>query len=181
MAYDYRHVKDMIKSLGDRDDIELVLFGLGDLEHRKNNPNVTKAFTEEYDFWDSVNKVQIPWVHNNKYQETLNEARLDIMLIPRADNYFNRCKSNVKFLEAAMCEIPVIAQSFTDGPYEEVTPDMGMLIKDNEWIEQIDRLVKDKELRREMGRKAKEYVLKNYNIEDHYQEWESAYSKLCEQ
>lgn len=100
-------------------------------------------------------------------------------MIPRADNYFNRCKSNVKFLEASMLEIPVVAQSFDDGPYEEITPDMGVLIRDNsKWLEEIDRLIKDKELRRSMGKKAKEYVLKNYNIADHYQEWENAYSKL---
>lgn len=114
MEYDYAHVKDVIKELGDREDVELILFGLGDLNHRKNNPNVTKAFRPEYDFWDSVKHTQFPWVKNHLYQKTLNECKLDLMIIPRKDNYFNRCKSNVKFLEAAMLEIPVIAQSFDD-------------------------------------------------------------------
>jgi glycosyltransferase involved in cell wall biosynthesis len=103
------------------------------------------------------------------------------MIIPRRDNYFNRCKSNIKFLEAAMCEIPVIAQSFDDGPYEEITPDMGVLIRDNsKWLDEINRLIEDKDLRRSMGRKAREYVLKNYNIADHYQEWNNAYKSLYE-
>ena len=49
------------------------------------------------------------------------------MLIPRGENYFNRCKSNIKFLEASMCEIPVIAQSFTtnDSPYDELDGKIG--------------------------------------------------------
>lgn len=181
MEYDYEHVKDVIIELSKRKDIELILFGLGSIEHRKNNPKVTKAFKPEYDFWDSVKHTQFPWVKRWHYNQTLNEARLDIMIIPRKDNYFNRCKSNVKFLEAAMCEIPVIAQSFTDGPYEEITPDMGVLIKDNsKWMEEIDRLVKNKHLRRSLGKKAREYVLENYNIADHYEEWDNEYKKLFE-
>ena len=179
MEYDYLHIKDIIKELGDRDDVEIILFGLGDLKHRKENPLVTKVFHGEYAFWDSVNMTQFPWCKRYDYNETLNEMRLDMMLIPRKDNYFNRCKSNVKFLEAAMCEIPVIAQSFDDGPYEEITPDMGVLIKDNsKWREEIERLIKDKDLRRSMGKKAREYTLKNYNIEEHAHEWADAYNKL---
>lgn len=56
---------------------------------------------------------------------------------------------------------------------------MGVLIRDNsKWMEEIDRLIKDKELRRSMGKKAREYVIKNYNINDHYEEWENAYAKI---
>ena len=179
MEYDYLHIKDIIRELSNRNDVEIILFGLGDLKHRKENPLVTKVFSEEYEFWDSIKMTQFPWVKRYDYNKTLNEARLDIMLIPRKDNYFNRCKSNIKFLEAAMCEIPVIAQSFEDGPYEEITPDMGVLIKDNsKWREEINRLIDNKELRRSMGKKAREYAIKNYNIEDHYREWANAYNNL---
>jgi O-antigen biosynthesis protein len=181
IAYDYGHIKHVIQELSDRDDVELIMFGLGDKIHRKNNPKVTKVFQSEYDYWDSLDIEQFPWVKNSEYPTKLNEAKLDIMLIPRRDNYFNRCKSNVKFLEASMCEIPVIAQSFDDAPYEEITSDMGVLIKDDkQWIAEINRLVKDKDLRQSMGKKAKEYVLNNYNIEDHAPKWEVAYKKLCE-
>ena len=138
------------------------MFGLGDKKHREQNPNVSKAFKEEYDFWDSIKMEHFPWCKINDYPRILNEMRLDIMLIPRKDNYFNRCKTNLKFLEAAMCEIPVIAQSFENGPYEEITPDMGVLIKDNsKWKEETERLIKDKNLRRSMGKKAREYVEAN--------------------
>ena len=53
------------------------------------------------------------------YFDTLNDLELDIMMIPRKDNYFNKCKSNIKFLEASMCEIPVITNYFKDSPYEK--------------------------------------------------------------
>jgi glycosyltransferase involved in cell wall biosynthesis len=181
IEYDYLHVKDIIRHLSWRDDVEMVMFGLGDKEHREKNPIVTKVFKDEYAFWDEINPIHFPWCKNYEYQEKLNEAMLDIMIIPRKDNYFNRCKSNVKFLEAAMLEIPIVAQSFPDGPYEEVTPDMGVLIKDDkEWLPALNELIEDVEKRREMGRKAKEYVLEHYDIKKHAHKWAEAYEKLCE-
>jgi len=47
--------------------------------------------------------------------------KLDMIIIPRSDSMFNRCKSNLKFLENSMLEIPSVCQSFStgDSPYEE--------------------------------------------------------------
>jgi len=178
--YDYLHLKDTLRELSKRDDVQIVMFGLGNKQHRKNNLNITKAFQDEYKFWDSIDIEQVPWCLIEDYPTKLNEARLDMMLIPRKDNYFNRCKSNVKFLEAAMCEIPVIAQSFKDGPYEELIHlENGVKVFDNDnWMDYIDHLINNKELRRSIGRAAKEYTLNNYNIEDRGSEWDSAYKKI---
>ena len=182
LEYDYKQIKDVLKKLSDRKDVQLFMFGLGDKEHRKANPKVVKLFKDDYAFWDSLDIEHEQWCLISDYPKKLNEARLDMMLIPRKDNYFNRCKSNIKFMEAAMCEVPVIAQSFSDGPYEEITHGInGVLIKDNKhWEHEIDLMIDDKDFRRTMGKNAKEYVLNNYNIEVRAQEWETAYSKLYE-
>jgi len=183
MEYDYEKIKDVLRKLSGRNDVQLCMFGLGDKKHRKENPNVTEAFKDDYDFWDSLDIEHQPWCDISDYPTKLNEARLDVMLIPRKDNYFNRCKSNVKFLEAAMCEIPVIAQSFKNGPYEEINPsgEIGCLIHNNDaWMDTIEALIKSKKLRRDIGRNAKQYVLDNYNIETKAHLWEDAYSKLYE-
>ena len=178
--YDYLHLKPLIKKLSKRDDVKFILFGLGDSKHRKENPNVAKAFKDEYAFWDSIDKDQIPWCPVADYPQKLNEARLDIMLIPRKDNYFNRCKSNIKFLEASMLEIPVIAQSFSDGPYERIKDGKtGYLVKDNkDWEKKIEFLINNKKVRREIGRNAKQYTLKHFNIENNYHLWAEAYREL---
>jgi glycosyltransferase involved in cell wall biosynthesis len=182
MIYDAEHLKEVLEELGNRKDVELWMFGLGDKQHQKDNPKVTKIFKEDYEFWEKINYKQMPWCKNYLYQDNLNGLKLDMMLIPRRDNYFNKCKSNLKFLEASMLEIPVIAQSFENSPYEEITPDMGVLIKDNnDWMREINRLIDNKSLRRELGRTAKNYVLKNYNIEDNYLKWQDAYKKLYDQ
>lgn len=180
MDYDYKHIKPLLKKLDKRDDVQLCIFGLGDMKHRKANPNVTKVFKNDYKFWDSLDIEQVPWCPIEVYPELLNSQRLDMMLIPRKDNYFNKCKSNIKFLEAAMCEIPVIAQSYENGPYEEILGQgMGLLVEDNsKWEKYIKEMIHSPELRIAMGREAKKYVLENYNIENNAHKWSEAYEKL---
>lgn len=142
-----------------------------------------ELYADEYKFWESVDVEWQPFVSAEDYPSTLNELRLDMVIIPRADNLFNRCKSNLKFLENSMLEIPTIAQSFPtkDSPYEQNPEDKNYLLlatDTNSWIEQIEKLINDKELRVNMGKKAKEYVEKNYNINDKAHLWKEAYQKL---
>ena len=180
MEYDYLEIKGVLRELSARDDVQLCMFGLGDAKHRKDNPKVEEAFKEDHKFWDSLDIDHKPWCEVADYPTELNDFRLDFMLIPRKDNYFNRCKSNLKFLEASMCEVPVIAQSFDNAPYEEIG-NMGILIKDNkDWEKEVNRLIDDKKLRRDMGKRAKQYVLDNYNIENNYTKWADVYKKLYE-
>lgn len=144
---------------------------------------VGETYTEEYKFLDSIDVEWHPYVDIDKYYDKLNSLKLDIMIIPRADNYFNRCKSNLKFLEASMFEIPVIAQGFPDGksPYQVNPKDAEhmVIVNDNkDWIPEIEKLIADKDKRREMGRKAREYVLENYDIEKNAYKWVDAYKTL---
>ena len=163
--------------------VELVLFSMPP----KGYDEITRQlYVDEYKFLDEImsasNITWQPFVDMQDYYETLNELRLDIMLIPRADNYFNRCKSNLKFLEASMFEIPVIAQGFEDGnsPYQNINDAEHMVIvtDNSKWIEEIEKLIKDKELRETMGKKAKEYVESRYNIENNAHLWVEAYQTL---
>ena len=149
----------------------------------KEDKITRELYSDEYKFWESVNVEWQPFVPAEEYYEKLNDLKLDMVIIPRYDNYFNRCKSNLKFLENSMLEIPSICQSFPtkDSPYEQNPEDskyMLLATDFNSWIEQIEKLINDKELRRELGRKAKEYVETNYNIEDNAHKWVEAYSKL---
>ena len=180
---DFKKIVPLLDKLGERDDIELVLFGLPPKDERTEDI-VQNIFKEEYKFWLGRN---IEWQHTvpiADYFDTLNELRLDIMLIPRQDNYFNRCKSNVKFLEAAMCEIPVIAQGFPDklSPYDkDLNGKNGIIcLTEEDWVRETERLIQDTELRRKIGKEAKNYVLKHYCIQDKYKLWADAYKTLYE-
>jgi glycosyltransferase involved in cell wall biosynthesis len=163
--------------------VQLVVFSL---PPNKQDKYMRQLYEKEYEFWDSLQNVEWqPFAPLHEYLGVLNELRLDIMIIPREDNYFNRCKSNIKFLEASMLEIPVIAQGFSDGlsPYQ-VNPDdqknMLLATDTQSWIRNIEHLLADKQLRRSMGRQAHEYVEKNYNIADNAHLWVDAYKTLYE-
>ena len=179
---DSEHIKDLLKELGNRDDVQLVMFGL----QPKKSKLIKKLYRKEYEYWSKINIEWHPVVPIYDYQDKLNSLKLDIALIPRKDNYFNRCKSNIKFLECGMLEIPVVAQSFPDGlsPYDKDLKDesLGLLATtENEFRNQLEKLIKDKSLRRQIGKNAKKYVLKNYNIKNNYKKWLYAYNQITKQ
>ena len=150
----------------------------------KDEDNIFKQlYSDEYAFWDTINMEWHPLVEAHLYYEYLNDLKLDICIIPRYNSLFNRCKSNLKFLENSMLKIPTVAQAFStgDSPYQQNPADKDyLLLADtyDEWINAIEDLITHPEKRRELGRRAKEYVEANYNIEDHAHEWKEAYEKL---
>lgn len=161
--------------------VQLVFFSLP--ANPKENPFIANAYKDEYNFLDSTNVEWHATVNMDKYYDKLNSLKLDMMIIPRTDSYFNRCKSNLKFIESSMFEIPIIAQGFADGksPYQVNPHDsehMKIVIDNNDWVAAIEAMIADTEGRREQGRKAREYVEANYNINDHAHEWEVAYDSL---
>jgi len=171
---DYEHIKPLINELADRDDVEVVVMGM-----RHAPKHLKRKLQSEIDYWEGLGVTWVDSVSAAEYPDALNELRLDMMLIPRRDNHFNRCKSNCKYLEAAMCEIPVIGQGFSDGgsPYDN-TPHLVVATDLASWRKEVYKMLGDKEHRREIGAKARKYVLENYNIEDHYHLWEETYKKL---
>lgn len=177
--HDFEHVKDILRQLDEDPRVQLVLMGL--VKKSSDNPLIQKTYEKEYEFIESLKNVEhMSWVEMVDYFDALNDLRLDMMLIPRRENNFNRAKSNVKFLEASMLEIPVIAQSFESGPYEEISDGVnGFLIKDeSEWLPKINRLINDKDLRRTIGKNAREYVINKYDIRKNANRWNKAYKTL---
>lgn len=165
---DYVHIKDQIKKLAERDDITIVVFGVKD-----KNGKVYGSMSDDLEFWNSLPNIEWQsFVPIDDYYYTINKLTLDLMVIPRKDNYFNRCKSNLKFLEASLLRIPVIAQGFEDGlsPYqvnEEDSKYMEIVTDNDTWYDKITELLQNEQRRIKMSEQAHHYVLKNYNINNH--------------
>ncbi len=181
MSHDLDLLDPIIKHYEHDPRVKIVFFSLP--ANRDSNPISYKAYEHEYNFLDSVDVEWHPLVDADLYYDKINSLKLDIMIIPRADNAFNRAKSNLKFLESSMFEIPCVAQSFPDGksPYEVNPKDaehMVLATTPDDFIEKIESLIVDKEKRREIGRKAKEYVIENYDINTKAHLWDEAYEKL---
>jgi hypothetical protein len=138
---------------------------------------------KDFLFWDSLKNVEWhPYVNVTEYMMTIANLALDLAIIPREDSYFNRCKSNLKFLEMSLLQIPVIAQGFAtrDGPYDGVDSKYMTVIYDNStWYDKIVEIRYDYQKYKRLAEKARKYVLRNYNITKYAKEWTKTIKKLC--
>ena len=101
----------------------------------------------------------------------------DIMLIPLVKNNFNKYKSNIKILEAAGKAVPVVVSAVH--PYLGFPEEIVNYVYDRgRWVEHIDRLVNDPDLRNEQGVKLHEYCKKHYNFIEINERRQAAFEAL---
>lgn len=90
-------------------------------------------------------------------------ARFDINLAPlEAENPFCKAKSELKWLEAALCGVPTIAtgtQAFVSAIRDGETGVLARTV--SEWESALEELVEDVRYRQAIGRAAQEQVLAN--------------------
>jgi len=102
------------------------------------------------------------FVPRQKHLENI--SKIDINLAPlEIGNPFCESRSELKFFEAGVFGVPTIAtatQTFQEAIEDGV--DGFVAGDDEEWKEKLERLILDKNLRKSMGEKAREKVLKNY-------------------
>lgn len=76
-----------------------------------------------------------PGVPITNYPSVLYRAQLNLIVAPCLDNEFNRCKSNIKYLEACALGVPLIASRISP-TYTKYMPDQH-LFSDADELEQI--------------------------------------------
>lgn len=151
--------------------ITIIAFGLPNKKTIKSEI-VQEHIRPHFKVWEQLKNVEWhPYVNVTKYYKKLNSLKADLALIPRKESYFNKAKSNIKYLEMSAFEIPTIAQSFKtkDSPYD-TTKDAPIILArtKDEWKRAIIWMIENKEERIELGKKAREYVEKNYGVEQNY-------------
>lgn len=89
-------------------------------------------------------------------------ATFDINLAPlREDNPFSQSKSEIKYMESALVRVPTIASCTAAFQYALKSGENGLLAGD--WLNCIEVLVTQPDLRREMGEKAYAEVMVRYH------------------
>lgn len=92
-------------------------------------------------------------------------ASCDINIAVLKTNIFNDCKSEIKWLEAALFQIPSVVSGTVT--YREII-DVGRngLIADNpdQWFDRLSELVADRSLRAAIGMHARDAALRNYSL-----------------
>lgn len=123
-----------------------------------------------------------PFVPTNNYYYALAELNLDIGLAPLYDNRFNEAKSNLKYLEYSMFNVPTVASPVY--PYATTITDGedGVLVKKNrhqEWLRQLTRLVEDRAERARLARNASATVRKRFHLKTNVRWWLDLYRSLA--
>lgn len=119
-------------------------------------------------------------VKYDEYPRVFTEMGIDISVGPLADNDFNKCKSNIKWLESSMAGAAFIGSNVY--PYEMSIKHgkTGFIAKTkNQWVKYISWLIDDDGRRNEMAKAAKEEVLKKYNLETNT-DWKDFYEKISD-
>lgn len=101
-----------------------------------------------------------------EYAQVLMKAGLDIAIVPLEDTPFNRCKSNIKWLEYSACGIPGVYSDIL--PYNSCVAEgrTGLLADGStgKWVEALETLITQQSLRRSIGMAAQEDVLSKYSL-----------------
>jgi len=163
------HLRDLAEAqyavfrvLEEHPDVDLVLMGYdGGWKHRLASSLSASdhALASRIDYY--------PWhADPATYPQAVASLRIDVAIAPLCRNAFNRCRSNLKFLEFGALGIPVVASRIE--PYAEIEDGVtGMVAKDgSDFQRKLDRLVRDGELRRTIGEAARAWVRERYDVAD---------------
>ena len=156
---DVQVVAEAMEEINKKYDVEIVIFG-----KEKNLFN-----------FSSTNIKGVSFV---EYPKIFTEKGIDISICPLLDNDFNKCKSNIKFLESTMAGAAVVASAVYPYANSIIHGETGFLAKDTkEWIKYLSILIEDEVKRKELCENAKKEVIKNYNVETN-KKWIEFYQTL---
>ena len=127
---------------------------------------------------------QVPYISGiAAFSKSLANMHGDIGIAPLAGDAFDRCKSELHWLEYAMSDMAFIGQRFNgEGPYQVVRDGVdGLLARGSqEWHDAVKRLATSPQLRADLAGAAKERVLAEYDYRDRAAEWADIFRYAAE-
>ena len=144
---DFELISDaIIKILDNYKNVYLKLIGV------INVPDIFKKYGDRV--------ITTPFMDYKKLPFTLRS--IDINLAPLEDTFFNKAKSSIKWMEAGLVKIPTVASDVGNFHDSIIDGSTGILCKDNEWYEKLEKLVLSTDYRNTIGENAYNEVYKNY-------------------
>ncbi len=116
------------------------------------------------------------------YVNQIRQQHIDIILSPLVDNEFNRCKSNIKWLEFSVLGLPGIYSDLEPYQKDVIHGETGLLCENTEqaWLCAIEQLISQPELRARIAQQARQRVIQDYAAgtasDQFYQTWQDVYA-----
>ena len=160
-------------------DLLLIKDAIISLKEKLQNNDILIKFevigiTNSADNWYDEIKIPNGKGYFNEFMPWLKEnAKWDIGVAPLEDTYFNKAKSELKYIEYTALGIPTVCTDIE--AYNGVIKDgvNGFLAKNTEeWVEKLEKLVINKNLRKKIHNNALRDISTNYKLEDRVKQWD---------
>lgn len=120
----------------------------------------------------------LPWLALQEYPRGL--LNIDIGCCPLAPTVFNASKSCIKWYEMTLAGAACVVSPMVYG--REVTDGSDALVAETpaEWERQIERLIEDETLRRQIRRAARRTVATKHSLQREWWRWVEAWQEVLE-
>lgn len=157
-------VKPLKKICKEFKNIQLVIIG---------DPRVAELFK-------GLNVESMNGVPFEVWPSKLHSLRLDIGLAPLRDTEFNRCKSNIKWIEYSIAKVPGVYSPTVYNNYD-FDGNYGQIAETEEqWYRCIKNYIICENLRKDIASRARGAVKTGYTLKTNVGKWVKAYNKLTE-
>ncbi|MGB6175723.1 MAG: glycosyltransferase [Methylocella sp.] len=143
----------LLSALASHDNVRLVLAG-----HLRLRPEFDR-FSSRITQFDFITDI-------DQYWSLLAASDINLAVLP--PGLMASCKSEIKWLEAAILQVPSIVSG--TATYREILDDGvdALIVEDSAaaWTKAVKRLIEDRDLRRDIGAAARRKALQNYSLEN---------------
>lgn len=118
------------------------------------------------------------WV-KDKFPEVMDDT--DIMVVPLVNDVYNRCKSDIKYLEASSAGVTGVYQKIRQ--YNETIEegvDGYLADTDKEWYRSIKQLIDFPELREIVGKNAFTKIEQDKQMKNHVEEYAEFFKRIVD-
>ncbi len=129
-------------------------------------PDEIKPFVKEFHDFVSI----------DIYPESMAKLNLDLAVAPLEIHNFNQAKSNLRLLEYGVMGWPVVCTDIY--PYQTNNAPVTRVLNNTEsWLEAIHSHLNDPDASTVAGKQLRKWVLQNYILEDHLDDWQESFSR----
>jgi len=153
---DLEQIFDVVKQTAD--EVDWVFMGMC--------PDEIKPFVKEFHDFVSI----------DIYPESMARLNLDLAVAPLEIHNFNQAKSNLRLLEYGVMGWPVVCTDIY--PYQTNNAPVTRVSNNTDsWLEAIRSHLNDPDASTAAGKQLREWVLQNYILEDHLDDWQESFSR----